>query len=120
MNSAKPSNGTGPTPIDDRKRAEEKLRVDEAFLAKGQRLSVTGTFSWHVDRDEIVFSEQLYRIFDFELDEPVTLERMGGRVHPEDVTSFSKKLGQARTAGSDLDFEFRLRMPDDSVKYLHT
>ncbi|MGD0474726.1 MAG: PAS domain-containing protein [Candidatus Velthaea sp.] len=108
------------TDIDDRKRAEEKLRLNEAFLAKGQRLSVTGTFSWHVNTDEIVFSEQLYRIFDFEQDEPVTLERMGGRVHPEDITSFSKKLGQARTAGSDLDYEIRLRMPDDSVKYLHT
>jgi len=108
------------TDIDDRKRAEEKLRLNEAFLAKGQRLSVTGTFSWHADTDEIVFSEQLYRIFDFEQDEPVTLERIGGRVHPEDISLLSKEISQARTGSNDLDFEIRLRMPDDSIKYLHT
>ncbi|WP_410551775.1 PAS domain S-box protein, partial [Arthrobacter sp. SIMBA_036] len=32
------------TDIDDRKRAEEKLRRSEAFLADAQRLSKTGSF----------------------------------------------------------------------------
>src|SRR6201985_2582987 len=32
--------------IDDRKRAEERLRRNEAFLAEGQRTSLTGSFSW--------------------------------------------------------------------------
>ena len=32
--------------ITERKRAEEELRRSEAFLAEGQRLSLTGSFSW--------------------------------------------------------------------------
>ena len=73
------------TDIDERKRAEDALRRSEAFLAEGQRLSRIGTFSWRVETDEITWSEQLYRIFGFERDVPVTLELIGGRVHPEDI-----------------------------------
>ena len=44
---------------------------------------MTGSFLWRLDTDEITFSEQLYRIFEFDRDVAVTLGRMGGRVHPE-------------------------------------
>jgi len=37
------------TDIDDRKRAEEELRRSEAFLAEGQRLSLSGSFLWRLD-----------------------------------------------------------------------
>src|SRR5580658_3514033 len=40
------------TDIDDRKRAEEELRRNEAFLAQGQRLNLTGTFVWKLNTDE--------------------------------------------------------------------
>ena len=102
----------------ERQRTEEELRLNEAFLAEGQRLSSTGSFSWCVDTDEITFSDELYRIFEFGRDAPVMLERIGSRVHPEDTLLFSEKFEHARTTGSDLEYEFRLRMPDDSVKYL--
>ena len=48
--------------------AEEKQRLErsEAFLAEGQRLSRVGSFSWHVATDDITWSEELYRIFDFD------------------------------------------------------
>lgn len=105
--------------ITERHRAEEELRRSRAFLAEGQRVSLTGSFSWRMDPDEITFSEQLYRIFEFEHDAPVTLERIGSRVHPEDIPLLSDKIAQARAAGSHHDYEIRLRMPDDSVKYLH-
>ena len=60
--------------ITERKQAEEELRRSEAFLAEGQRLSLTGTFSWRVATDEITWSEQIYRIFEFDPSLPVTLE----------------------------------------------
>jgi PAS domain S-box-containing protein len=51
------------TDIEERKQAEEKLRRSEEFLAEGQRISLTGSFSWRVGTDEITWSEQLYRIW---------------------------------------------------------
>src|SRR5580704_5501735 len=52
--------------ISERKRAEEGLRRSETFLAEGQRLSLTGSFSWRLDADEITWSQQLYRIFELD------------------------------------------------------
>ncbi len=80
------------TDIDDRKRAEEELRRSEAFLAEGQRLSLSGSFLWRLDTDEITFSEQLYRIHEFDRDSPVTLERIRSRIHPEDLPLLSEKI----------------------------
>jgi len=106
--------------IAERKRADEELRRSEAFLADGQRLSLTGSFLWRLDTDEITFSEQLYRIFEFDRDTPVTPERIGGRVHPEDTPLLAEKIEQARTGGKDLNYEIRLQMEAGAVKYLRT
>lgn len=100
-------------------RSEEELRRSEAFLAEGQRLSLTGSFSWRVATDEITWSDQLYRIFEFDQGIPVTLELIGTRVHPEDVSLFSAMVDRARGARADFDYEYRLLMPDHSVKYVH-
>jgi hypothetical protein len=107
------------TDIEDRKRAEGELQRKEAFLAEGQHISSTGTFSWRLDTDEVVFSEEARRIFEFELNAPVTLERIGERIHPDDITVLSEKTNQARTRGDNQDYEIRLRMEDGTVKYVH-
>src|ERR1700688_3659370 len=108
------------TDIDDRKRAEEELQRSEAFLAEGERLSLSGSFLWRLDTDEITFSEQLYRTFEFDRDAPVTLERIGSRVHPEDIPLLTDKIEAARSGNSVLNYEIRLRMPNGLVKCLRT
>ena len=50
--------------ITERRQAEDELQRSEAFLAEGQRLSRTGSFSWRLDTGEIRWSEQVYRIFE--------------------------------------------------------
>jgi signal transduction histidine kinase len=107
--------------IAERKQAEEELRRSQAFLVEGQRLNLTGSFLWRLDTDEITFSEQLYNIFAFAHDEPVTSERIRGRVHPEDGPLWWAKIESARRGNpGDLNDEIRLQMPDDSLKYLRT
>jgi signal transduction histidine kinase len=107
--------------IAERKRAEDDLRRSEALLAEAQRLSSTGSFSWRVATDEIRWSEQLYRIYELEVGLPVTLQLIRTRVHPEDVSLIEKMKAIQRAGGGDSVFEwqFRLLMPDRSVKYMH-
>ena len=107
------------TDIDDRKRAEEQLRRSEAFLAQGQNLARIGNFSWVVTTDEIKWSEQLYRIFEFKLGVPITFDLIGSRVHPEDLPTMYEMIGRAQRAVSHFEYEHRLRMPDGSIKHLH-
>jgi len=72
-----------------------------------------------VTPDEIIWSEELYRIFYFEPGTLITLERIGSRVHPQDMPMFNDMVNQARTVGADLDYEHRLQMPGSTVKHLH-
>ena len=102
-----------------RKLVEEDLSRSEAFLAEAQRLSSIGSFSWRAETDEITWSEQLYRIYEFEVGVPVTLELIRTRVHPEDITLLEKMIDEARAGTNDFEWRYRLLMPDNSIKYLH-
>jgi PAS domain S-box-containing protein len=106
--------------ISERKRAEDELRRSEAFLAEAQSLSSTGSFFWRVATDEITWSAELYRIYELEIGVPVTLELIRSRVHPEDVSLIEKMtmVDQARE-GHDFEWQYRLLMPDHSIKYMH-
>ena len=105
------------TDIEARKRAEDALRRSEALLGDAQRISATGSFSWRLDRDEIAFSEELCRIFEFEANRTVTLEQMGARVHPDDGPVLAQLVARARRSAETLEYEFRLLMPDGRIKY---
>lgn len=105
--------------ITGRKQAEERLRRSEGFLAEAQRLSLTGSFSWRLATDAITWSDQVYRIFEFDPAVPVTLERIRTRIHPDDLALFQDVIDRARADGGDFEYEQRLLMSDHSVKYLH-
>lgn len=108
------------TDIEDRKQTEERLRRSEASLADAQRLSAIGNFTWKLATGEITFSDELYRIFEFDLGEPITLEAIGSRVDPDDVSLLSDKIALAFAGRLDHEYDIRLRMEDGRTKYLHS
>jgi signal transduction histidine kinase len=103
----------------ERSRNAEVLKRSEALLRKTQQLSSTGSFSWRPATDEIVGSEELYRIFELDTSVPLTLELIFTRVHSEDGPLFNEMINRAR-GGSDFEFEHRLQMLDHSVKYVRS
>jgi PAS domain S-box-containing protein len=103
-----------------RKLIEEEMRRSEAFLAEAQRLSLTGSFSWRPDTDVMIFSEQARSIFGFGPEQEVTLNSIGSRVHPDDRPATNERIAKAREVIVDQDFENRLRLPDGTIKYIHT
>jgi PAS domain S-box-containing protein len=107
------------TDIDERKRTEEELRRSEAFLAEGQYLSRIGSFSWRVATEEITWSEQLYRIFGFESGVSATFKSISTRVHPEDHPMLNDMMERAQGGVDRLEYQYRLLMPDRSIRYLH-
>src|SRR5467141_132144 len=98
---------------------EEKLQRSEAYLAEGQRLSHTGSFGWRVATGEIIWSEETSRIFVYDRTTAPTVERVLQRVHPEDAAQVKQTIERASQEGKDFEHEYRLLMPDSSVKYVH-
>ncbi|MGZ5141871.1 MAG: ATP-binding protein, partial [Burkholderiales bacterium] len=107
------------TDIEDRKRTEQELQRSEAFLAKGQEASLTGTFSWHSGTGKFIWSEQLYRIYEFQPGVHVTFDLIVTRYHPDDRRLIDNLAEQARRGVPDFDYTHRLLMPDGAIKYIH-
>src|SRR5438094_3389061 len=99
-----------------RQRAEQR---QAAYLAEAQRLSHTGSFGWRVSTGEIIWSDETYRIFQYDRTMTPTVESVLQRVHPEDAARVKQTIERASQDGKDFDSEHRLLMPDGSVKYVH-
>src|SRR5438876_9759627 len=105
--------------IIERKSAEEKLRSSEGFLAEGQRISHTGTWSWNVAIGEVTWSEEHYRIFGFDPEKTeASFQLFMETVHPEDRSFIKQGLDEAIRERSGFDLEFRLALPDGPIKHV--
>jgi signal transduction histidine kinase len=100
-------------------RLYSELQRSETFLSEGQSISSTGSFGLNVLTGEIYWSEETYRIFECDPAATPTLELVLRRAHPDDRVFVQETLGRASREGANFDFEFRLLMPDSSVKHLH-
>jgi PAS domain-containing protein len=109
--------------LEDKVRELEKLnaalQIGETYLAEAQRLSHTGSFGWNVSSGDILWSEESYRIFEYDPATRVTIEMALNRVHLDDVALVRQVISRAATHKEGFDLEHRLLMPDGSVKYLN-
>jgi len=105
--------------ITERKRVEAELRRSEAFLAEAQQISRLGSFSYLQATGEIVWSEEVYRIFEVDRDVRATFEVIRARIHPEDLSAFDAEIVRSHREGNDSEFDVRLLMPDQAVKHIH-
>src|SRR5277367_6707441 len=99
--------------------ATDELRRNEAFLAEGQRLSKTGSFGWKVSTGELFWSEETYRIYQYDPTLKPTIEMVMQRVHPEEVHLVEQTCQRAARDGKDYEHKFRVVMPDGSLKHIH-
>jgi len=100
----------------DRRFAEQKLQRSEAYLEEAQRLSHTGSFGWRPATGEILWSDETFRIFQFDRATIPTVELILQRIHPEDAGLVQQITERASRDGKDFDYECRLAMPDGSIK----
>src|SRR5260370_294008 len=96
-----------------------ELRRREAYLAEAQKLSHTGSFGWKPDTGEIVWSDETYRIFEYDRSVKPTIDLVVQRVHPQDRADFQKVIDGASWGATDFEHAYRLLLPDGRVKHVH-
>ena len=104
------------------KLAEDALRRSESYLAEAQRLTHTGSWVWRVaDYEALHLSDEWYRIYGFDpkYGMPDREQRLE-RTHPDDRAKYLATINRAVAASSDYDIEFRLLLPDRTVKYIQS
>ena len=105
--------------ITERKQAENALRQSEMYLAEAQRLSRTGSFGWCAGSDELIWSEETFRIFGFDKAPSIKRATVIQRIHPDDRARVLRTTKRALSDSKDFEHGYRLLMPDGSVKHVH-
>jgi signal transduction histidine kinase/DNA-binding response OmpR family regulator len=100
----------------ERKKVEEAFRRSEMYLAEAQRLSHTGSFGWDPASDEIFWSDETYRIFEYEPTIKPTLQLAIDRTHADDRMHLRQIVDRAAIDRREFTVEHRLVMADGSVK----
>jgi PAS domain S-box-containing protein len=106
--------------ITKRKAAEEALRRRQAYLATAQSLNHTGSFAINLTTGEIIWSEEMFRIYGYEpFSFKPTIAWIMQRMHPEDLEITNEALGRITRERIAPDIEYRIVLPDGSIKNLH-
>jgi PAS domain S-box-containing protein len=105
------------TDIEDRKRAEEKLKQRERQLAEAQRISHVGHWERDIDGGEAICSEETYRIFG--LPQQDAMRNFEQLIHPEDRPLHAAAIARA-LRGEPFDVEYRVVRPDGEIRFVHS
>jgi len=97
----------------------QELQRREAYLAEAQRLSHTGSFGWRPDTGEIVWSDETYRIFEYNSAEKPTINMVLQRIHPQDRALVQQLIEDRSKSGTDFEHEHRLVVPSGAIKHVH-
>ena len=102
--------------VQELKRVNDALGKSEAYLAEPQTLSHTHSFGWGASTGELVWSEETFRIFEYDRTIKPAVALVHERIHPEDVERVQQAFTAIAQNGSSIDLEHRLLIPDGSVK----
>jgi PAS domain S-box-containing protein len=106
--------------LTERKRAEDRLRRSEAWLSQAERLSRSGNWVYSATMKQFIYwSDESYRIWGFDpLQGLPSREGMRQRIHPDDRDRVRETVQEAVRQKTDFTTEFRILLPDGTVKYL--
>jgi PAS domain S-box-containing protein len=104
--------------IDEGKKAEDRLRRSEAYLAKAQRLSHTGS-AVYTETEIPYWSEEASRIFGFDpLQGIPSREAVWQRFHPDDLDRVNETIARAVREKRSFGNEFRIMLPDGTIRHV--
>ena len=94
-----------------------ELKQSESRLAQAQRVAHVGYWERNIDTGEIIWSDETYRIFGLQPQEPI--KNFEELIHPEDRPV--QVEATARTLrGEHYDVEYRVVRPDGEVRLIHS
>jgi PAS domain-containing protein len=106
-----------------RKRAEQALRQNEAYLAEAQRLTHTGSWAFNPVSGEVTYwSDEMFRIYGMgaRRNRPPTRDEQIQLTHPEDRARNAEAIGIAIHEKTGFTLEYRHVMADGTVRHLHS
>jgi PAS domain S-box-containing protein len=107
--------------VTERRGAEEALLESERWLRETQQIAQVGSWAWDVRNNEVVWSDELYRIHGIPQHErPSTHKGHLERVIPDDRARVAEIITEALRNLEPVEYEFRIVRGDGSLRTLRT
>jgi PAS domain S-box-containing protein len=107
--------------INERKTAEEALRINQAYLAEAQTLSHTGSWANAANGEPRYWSEECYRVLGFDPTEPLpSLATIFQRIHQDDRAAMREELERAIRDRADFEVEMRIIHPVTGIRSIRS
>jgi PAS domain S-box-containing protein len=100
-------------------RLYREVRRSETFLSEAQAVSQTGSWGWNTATGDLFWSRETYRIFGLPPEVAPTLAMVAEVVHPDDRARFEHDAQIAARDHTDFEHEYRLKLPDGSIKHVY-
>jgi PAS domain S-box-containing protein len=101
-------------------RAAQQLQRLADLLSESQRLTHVGSWEWDTVTNEVLWSDEMYRLYGLE-PSPGARDSLGGfldRVHPGDRERVADELRRALAERRAFSLEHRITRPDGAVRLL--
>jgi PAS domain S-box-containing protein len=108
------------TRLEERKKIESQLQKSATHLSMAQRIAHLGSWEYEVKTGEIMWSEEIFRIFGLNpaLGVP-SYQELLQYVHPSDRDRHNQVVDQAIITKKPQELEYRLLRPDGKLRYVH-
>ena len=98
---------------------EEDLKRKEQMLGEAQAIGHMGHWQWTVGAEDIVFSDEIYKIFGVDKDEFVpTLDNVNNMLHRRDLGRMMQAFQRAIIEQNNYEMDFRVMRPDGETRYI--
>lgn len=100
-------------------RVAGQLRLSEAFLAEGEKISRTGSWRWNIAEEKLVWSDEHYRIFGYQPHAAeFNLDSVRERIHPDDLPQLRETVQHAILTYGAFECEYRVVLKNGEVRHL--
>ena len=107
--------------ITERQQTLAKLEASKALLAKAEKIAKIGSWEFNHQTQKTSWSDELFEILDFDHAFPIpSCQEIMARVHAEDRLLVKNVLWQGHNQGIPWNFNYRLQLPDGTLKYVES
>ncbi|WP_051638223.1 sensor histidine kinase [Maribacter sp. Hel_I_7] len=103
------------------KKYEAQLFIQNRLLSEAEHVANIGSFRWNLGKEEIKYSDNVYRLFGFEPNEfDNKYDRLLTFLHPNDLEKVKASFKEARINKAKLDLVFRVYTKSSELQYMNT
>ena len=106
--------------VAERRQTEQALRDSEALLTEAQRMAHLGSWSYETQTQQVVWSEEMFRIYGAERARTIpSCRELIARIHETDRQRLVGLVQRAIDQGEAYETEFRIITPGRELRWIH-